>query len=233
MNRSIVASLALLGLSAVGIGAVNAVVVAGGRAELRNREHDASIARWTTTSGERSTRERSERGARAPAPADFVVVPAARVYPGGRPCIALRDRLDRAFEIYRAGKARRILVSGNDAPSANREPTVMRAYLEARGVPAADVVLDASGFDTYSAMWRARHAFGAESVIVVTQSFHLGRAVFLARAVGLDAEGSRSDQHAYRGLAKDHVREVAARVKAALDVAVGRRPLDGARREEV
>lgn len=163
------------------------------------------------------------RGA-AIAPADLVVVPAARVHDGGRPSIALCDRLDRAIELYRAGKARRILVSGNDGPSANREPTVMRAYLEAHGVPPEDVVFDPSGFDTYSAMWRARHAFGADHVIVVTQSFHLGRAVFLARAVGLDAEGARSDQHAYRGLARDHVREVAARVKAALDVAMRRRP---------
>lgn len=197
MRRSLATTLVFAAFSAGAIAAVNAVVLVGGH------------------------------GAEAAAPADLVVVPAARVHAGGRPSIALRDRLDRAIELYRAGKARRILVSGNDGPAANREPTVMRAYLEAHGVPAEDVVFDPSGFDTYSAMWRARHAFGAEHVIVVTQSFHLGRAVFLARAVGLSAEGARSDQHAYRGLAKDHVREVAARVKAALDVAVRRRPAAG------
>lgn len=197
MRRSLATTLVFAAVSAGAIAAVNAVVLVGGH------------------------------GAEAVAPADLVVVPAARVHAGGRPSIALCDRLDRAIELYREGKARRILVSGNDGPSANREPTVMRAYLEARGVPREDVLFDPSGFDTYSAMWRARHAFGADHVIVVTQSFHLGRAVFLARAVGLNAEGARSDQHAYRGLAKDHVREVAARVKAALDVAIRRRPAGG------
>lgn len=213
MRRSLAITLVVGAASAGAIVAVNALVLAGGHA-------DHALAA-------RARLQPEVPDVLAPTPADFVVVPAARVYPGGRPSVALRDRLDRALEIYRAGRARRILVSGNDGPSANREPTVMRAYLEARGVPAEDVLLDPSGFDTYSAMWRARHAYGAGRVIVVTQSFHLGRAVFVARAVGLRVEGARSDQHVYRGLAKDHVREVAARVKAALDVAMRRRPLHG------
>jgi SanA protein len=73
-------------------------------------------------------------------------------------------------------------------------------------------------------MWRARHVFGATRIVVVTQEFHLARAVWCARALGMDAEGSAADRHVYRGIAWLQMREVVSRTKALLDVTVGRTP---------
>lgn len=103
----------------------------------------------------------------------------------------------------------------------------MRRYLEARGVPPEDVFMDHAGTDTYSSAWRARNVFGARRVLVVTQGFHLARAVWLSRAMGMEAEGSAADRHVYRGIAWLHARELVSRAKAVIDVAVAREPRFG------
>ena len=82
--------------------------------------------------------------------------------------------------------------------------------------------MDHAGVDTYSSMWRAKHVFGVNRVIVVTQRFHLARAVWLARAQGMEAEGAAADRHIYRGAVWLEAREVVSRTKAFVDVKVGR-----------
>ena len=134
----------------------------------------------------------------------------------------LRDRLDEALVVYGTGRVPRILVSGDHQSSAYDEPNAMRAYLEARGVPAAAIFIDHAGLDTYSSMWRARNVFGASRIVVVTQRFHLARAVWCARALGMEAEGAAADRHLYRGIAWLQVREVASRTKAFIDVSLQR-----------
>jgi len=84
--------------------------------------------------------------------------------------------------------------------------------------------MDHAGFDTYSSVWRARNVFGAERAIVVTQRFHLSRALFVAGRVGMAATGVAADRRAYRGAAWFHVREVVSRAKAWLDVEIAREP---------
>jgi SanA protein len=155
---------------------------------------------------------------------DCAVVLGAGVREDGSPSDVLRDRLDESLELYRSERVAKILVTGDHQSPAYDEPNAMRAYLEAHGVPARDVFMDHAGLDTYSSMWRARHVFGATRVIVVTQEFHLARAVWCARALGMAAEGSAADRHLYLGIAWLHAREVVSRTKAVLDVAVGRRP---------
>jgi len=156
--------------------------------------------------------------------ADCVLVLGAGLRDDGSPSDVLRDRLDEALALYREGRATRIIVSGDHATNAYDEPNAMRAYLEARGVPAPAIFLDHAGFDTYSSMWRAKNVFGAKRVVVVTQRFHLARAVWVARALGMEAEGSAADRHVYRGAAWWEVREIVSRTKAFVDVNVGRRP---------
>jgi SanA protein len=155
---------------------------------------------------------------------DCAVVLGAGLRDDGSPSDVLRDRLDESLALYRSGRVTRIIVSGDHQTPAYDEPNAMRTYLEANGVPAEAVFMDHAGLDTYSSMWRARHVFGATRVIVVTQEFHLARAVWCARALGMAAEGSAADRHVYRGIAWLHAREVVSRTKALLDVTVGRRP---------
>jgi SanA protein len=133
----------------------------------------------------------------------------------------LADRVAQALALYRTGAVDRIIVSGDHGSWSYDEPGAMRDELLAHGVPARAVFTDHAGFDTWSTMRRAAEVFGVHSAIVVTQGFHLPRALFLARAAGLDAQGVASDLQPYgrSGLAAT-VREAAARVKAVGSVAL-------------
>ena len=155
---------------------------------------------------------------------DCALVLGAGVRDDGTPSDVLRDRLDEALALYRAGRVTKIIVSGDHQSPGYDEPNAMRVYLEANGVPAPAIFLDHAGLDTYSSMWRARHVFGASRIVVVTQRFHLARAVWCARSLGMEAEGAAADRHLYRGIAWLQLREVVSRTKAFVDVRVGRQP---------
>jgi len=118
-------------------------------------------------------------------------------------------------------------VSCDHGTAAYDEVNAMRAWLEARGVPPRDVFLDHAGFDTYSSMWRARDVFRVHHVIVVTQRFHLPRALYLARALGLEADGAPADRQRYRGAVYLEAREIAPPVRAVVDVSTHRSPHHG------
>lgn len=154
--------------------------------------------------------------------ADCALVLGAGVLPDGRPSDVLRDRLDEALALYQSGRVTRLLVSGDHHRASYDEPNAMRRYLEARGVPASDIFMDHAGLDTYSSVWRAKHVFGARRVVVVTQRFHLARAVWCARSLGMEAEGRAADRRRYRGMAWFEAREVVSRAKALVDVRLGR-----------
>ncbi len=157
-------------------------------------------------------------------PADCALVLGAGVREDGTPSGVLQDRLDEALDVWREGKVRRILVSGDHASPSYDEPNAMRVYLEARGVPASAIFMDHAGLDTYSSVWRARHVFGARTVIVVTQRFHLARAVWVARSLGMEAEGRAADHHLHRAIVWLELRELFSRTKAFVDVATNRTP---------
>lgn len=110
-----------------------------------------------------------------------------------RPSAFLEARLELARQLYAAGKVRAILVSGDNGQVEYNEVDPMREWLVAHGVPASKVVGDYAGFDTYSSCVRATKIFGVREAIVVTQSFHLPRAVALCRNVGVDAIGVGDD----------------------------------------
>jgi len=132
--------------------------------------------------------------------------------------VEMADRLDAAAELYAAGKVQRLLVSGGGEPTVD-EADAMRAGLIKRGVPAAAILRDHAGYRTLDSMARAREVFGENGVVVVSQGFHLTRAVFLGRHWGLDVVGyAAADPDAF--ISHDHVREWLARVLAVLDVEV-------------
>lgn len=112
---------------------------------------------------------------------------------GDWPSAMLRDRLEIGLALYRAGKVRALLLSGTNHVKDYDEPTVMRDYLLARGVPDGALVLDYAGLDTWDSCVRARKIFGASQVTVVTQTFHLARAVTLCREAGLTTFGVGDD----------------------------------------
>jgi SanA protein len=137
----------------------------------------------------------------------------------------LDDRLTVAARLYSDGQVRKVLASGDHGTTAYDEVGAMRRRLVALGVPEEDVFTDHAGFDTWSSAVRAKKVFGAQRVIVVTQRFHLARAVWLARRAGLSADGASSDLHRYGRLGEiAEAREVLARVKSFGEMAIGRKP---------
>ncbi|MDD2234278.1 MAG: ElyC/SanA/YdcF family protein [Desulfitobacteriaceae bacterium] len=146
--------------------------------------------------------------------ADAVLVLGAYVFPDGTTSSMLNDRLSQGYELYKTGKAPKILVSGDHGQKDYDEVNAMKSFLKDRGVPGQDVFMDHAGFSTYESVYRARDVFKVQRVIIVTQEYHLMRAVFLAREMGLEAYGIASDKHDYGQAMKFYkVREIAARNK--------------------
>ncbi|MGN6201456.1 MAG: SanA/YdcF family protein [Solirubrobacterales bacterium] len=150
---------------------------------------------------------------------EVAIVPGALVQPNGKMSGMLGDRVEQAVRLWRAGKVEKILVSGDHGSWKYDEPDTMRMALVNCGVPPRDVFEDHAGFDTWQTMVRARSIFGVRHAVVVTQGFHMPRALFLADHAGIDATGLTSDLHVYGyQLHKSEVREVLSRVKAVGDV---------------
>ncbi|MDB5225523.1 MAG: hypothetical protein JWL87_475 [Candidatus Adlerbacteria bacterium] len=150
------------------------------------------------------------------------IVPGAAILRSGALSAVFMDRANAAVALYQAGKAQKILVSGDNSTVEHNEVDPARKYLLSRGVPEEDIYLDHAGFDTYSTMYRAHEIFKVESAVIATQSFHLPRSIFIARTLGIDAVGLRADN--VHLLPRNQVRESLARVKAVLDLIVHRIP---------
>ncbi len=142
----------------------------------------------------------------------------AGLNPDGTPSGYLADRLDTALDLYHLGKVKSFLVTGDNDRTSYDEPDAMRDYLLRHGVPADRIVRDYAGFHTWDSCSRARRIFGVRSALLVSQGFHIRRAVALCRSVGIDAYGvSTTQPHDvtwYYGAA----REIPAASEALLDV---------------
>jgi SanA protein len=147
--------------------------------------------------------------------AQVAIVLGALVNPDGTMSPMLQDRVERGAELYKAGKVDHIIVSGDHHTWSYDEPDTMRRALQKLGVPAKAIFTDHAGFKTWASMKRARLVFDATSAIVVTQGFHMTRALYLAKHAGLKATGVTSDIQPYGTQQKrSEVREIPARVKA-------------------
>ncbi|MFT4049267.1 MAG: ElyC/SanA/YdcF family protein [Solirubrobacterales bacterium] len=147
--------------------------------------------------------------------AQVAIVLGALVNSDGTMSPMLADRVERAAELYRAGKVDKLIVSGDHGQWTYDEPDTMRRALQKAGVPGSKIFTDHAGFNTRASMVRAKQVFKAQSAIVVTQGFHMTRALYLARKAGLSASGVTSDLQPYGREQKiSVVREIPARLKA-------------------
>ncbi len=131
----------------------------------------------------------------------------------GKPSLMLQDRLDLAYELYSAGYVKKILVSGDHMYDNYDEANAMKNYLLDLGVPEEDIFMDHAGVDTYTTMKRAKEVFQVESCIISTQKYHLYRAVFIAKNIGMDAKGIPCDVYISSKLPYFKAREFMARIK--------------------
>jgi len=154
------------------------------------------------------------------APQGVAIVFGAGLWRDGSPTPVLRDRVATAADLYHAGKVEKLLMSGDNRFEDYNEPAAMRDYAMRLGVPENAIVLDYAGRRTYDTCYRAREIFGLEAATLVTQSFHLPRALYICRVLGIEAQGVPADLRTYRrgSLAYWQTRETLATLQAMLDV---------------
>lgn len=154
--------------------------------------------------------------------AEVALIPGAALSRDGTLSSIFTDRVNTAITLYEAKKVSKILVSGDNSTVSHNEVNPVRLYLLSKNIPAQDIFLDHAGFDTYSSMYRARVIFGVSSLIIATQSFHLPRAIFIARRLGMTAYGVTADVGLV--LSNNYIREIFADEKAMLDLLFHRTP---------
>ncbi len=148
------------------------------------------------------------------------IVFGAAVYRDGRLSAMLRDRVETAIRLYEAGKVETLIFTGDNSAAHYNEPAAMMRYAVERGVPASAIQPDYGGLRTYDSCYRARDIFGVESAILVTQEFHLPRALFTCDRLGIKTVGVAADLRSYgpRSIGWSRTREVPALLVALLDV---------------
>ncbi len=144
---------------------------------------------------------------------DCILVLGAGVLPDGSPGPMLRERIEMGVRLYEAGAAPKLLMSGDHGRKGHDEVNAMKDTALAAGVPSEDIFMDHAGFNTYDSMYRAQAIFGAERVVVVTQAYHLPRALYIASRLGLEAVGVPCDTRRYSGQLNRDIREILARDK--------------------
>lgn len=144
---------------------------------------------------------------------DCILVLGAGVYSDGSPTPMLSDRLTVAIEAYNKGLSDRILMSGDHLNEDYDEVGAMRRFATENGVDSKVIFLDHAGISTYDSVYRAVNVFGAEKILIITQKYHLYRAVYLAQQMGIEACGISASLREYRGQPVYTVREIAARIK--------------------
>jgi SanA protein len=145
--------------------------------------------------------------------ADCILVLGAGVWDGGRPSPMLEDRLLQGIELYGSGASNRLLMSGDHGRKEYDEVNVMKQFAIDRNIVSEHVFMDHAGFSTYESLYRARDIFEAKKIIIVTQEYHLYRALYIAEKLGLEAYGVASDPRQYAGQEYRELREIFARVK--------------------
>ncbi len=144
---------------------------------------------------------------------DCIIVLGCGVDVNGQPSWMLSDRLKRGIDLYKQGTAPKILMSGDHGRTYYDEVNTMKKFAVDDGVPSGDIFMDHAGFSTYESMYRAKEIFEADSVIIVSQEYHLYRAIYIAEQLGIKAYGVNADYRVYGGEKYREVREILARSK--------------------
>lgn len=157
-------------------------------------------------------------------PAKTVIILGASVHADGKLSPILQDRVDTAIRLYKKNKVNNFLVTGDHRSDDYNEVAAMVGYLEENGIDKSLIISDHAGLDTYDSMYRAGKLFEVESAIVVTQKFHLPRALFIAKNLGFDYKGFAADQRAYQTEYRLKQREKLANLKALWEVLLKKKP---------
>lgn len=144
---------------------------------------------------------------------DAILVLGAYVKPSGQLCDMLEDRVKCGIDLYNTGMAPKLLLSGDHGTVTYDEVNAMKKVVESKNIKEEDIFLDHAGFSTYDSLYRAKEVFKVKKIIIVTQDYHLKRAVYIARKLGLEAYGVNSDPRKYKGIEVYETREILARVK--------------------
>ncbi len=144
---------------------------------------------------------------------DCIMVLGCQVKGDGNPSDMLSDRLKRGIELYDKGAAPKIIMSGDHGTKEYDEVNTMKQVAVEPGVPSDDVFMDHAGFSTYESVYRAKEIFGVDKLVIVTQEYHLYRALYIAEKLGIEAYGVNSDYRTYWGQTHREVREILARCK--------------------
>ena len=144
---------------------------------------------------------------------DCILVLGCFVKDDGRPSDMLHDRLTRGVELYDLGAAPKLLMSGDHGREEYDEVAAMKQFAIDAGIPSENVFMDHAGFSTYESIYRAKEIFQADKILIVTQEYHLYRALYIANQLGVEAYGVSSDYHTYVGQFMRDFREMLARVK--------------------
>lgn len=144
---------------------------------------------------------------------DCILVLGCLVYDDGTPSDMLEDRLITGLELYKAGAAPKIIMSGDHGRTEYDEVNAMKKFAVDSEIPPEDVFMDHAGFSTYESIYRAKEIFGVEKMIIVTQNFHLSRAVYIAKMFGIEAYGVSADIRTYKYMDYNQSREFLAIVK--------------------
>ncbi len=144
---------------------------------------------------------------------DCILVLGCLVRSDGTPSDMLADRLQTGIELYFSGNGTKLLMSGDHGQAEYDEVNAMKNFALSLGVPSDDIFMDHAGFSTYESIYRAKEIFGADKIVVITQGYHLNRALYIAERLGIEAFGVSADIRSYRGQTVRDIREVLARSK--------------------
>ena len=144
---------------------------------------------------------------------DCIMVLGCQVKEGGKPSHMLRDRLQRGVETYQYGASEKLLMSGDHGRTDYNEVETMKQYAIDEGIDSENIFMDHAGFSTYESIYRAKEVFGVKKMVIITQEYHLYRALYIAEKLGIEAYGVASDYHIYAGQFMRDLREILARAK--------------------
>lgn len=144
---------------------------------------------------------------------DCILVLGCGVWDDGQPSHMLEDRLKRSIELYQLGAAPKLLMSGDHGRVEYDEVNVMKQFAMDAGIPSADIFMDHAGFSTYESLYRARDVFGAKRILIISQEYHLYRALNIADSLGLEAWGVNANYRNYQNQSAMDLREALARCK--------------------
>lgn len=182
----LIAVAAILVLGALILLTINLTVVLGTRADIRNPDKEEDYL--------------------------YALILGAKVHEGGILSDMLRDRMDAGIALYKEGSVKKLLLSGDNSGKWG-EVTAMKEYAMQNGVPEADIIMDEEGFSTYESLSRAKQVYGIEKLVIVTQKYHLYRALYIAKHMDITAVGCDAALHSYGGQLYREIREILARVK--------------------